>query len=83
MLSDPVTWLDVIVLLAAYLIAAGVWRLLAARRTFDELTETGDEAAPERPDDASVDPTRAVCDDPAASSPLADYDRERVDRWRR
>lgn len=86
-MSEPVTWLDVIVLLAVYLVACGVHRaicaMLRARETFRELdSETGDEAAPDRQDGASADPSRAVCNDPAASSPLAEWDRERADRWR-
>lgn len=72
-MGDPVTWLDALIVLAVYLVASVAHRaicaMLRARETFRELdSETGDEAAPERPDDASAEPTRAVCT-PAASSP--------------
>lgn len=86
MLSDPVSWLDVLVLLAAYLVASllhkGVTALLRARDTFDEITtETGDEVAPDSQDEGSADTTRAVCT-PATSSPLDRLDREHVVRGR-
>lgn len=84
-MGDPVTWLDVLVLLAVYLLASlahkAVTRLLRARDTFEEITtETGGEAAPVRQDGATVDPSRAVCNDPAASPPLHRLDREHVVR---
>lgn len=79
-MSDPITWLDVLVLLGAYLIASLAWkaveRFQRARATFAEVTsETGGEAAPDPQDGESVDPSRAVCNDPAASSPLDRLDR--------
>lgn len=84
-MNDPVTWLDVLVLLGAYLIAAGLHKLvvslLAARERLRDI-QAGDEAAPDRQDGGTADTSRAVCNDPAASSPLAEYDRERLDRWR-
>lgn len=74
MMSDPVTWLDALVLIAAYLLASLAWRAVEriqrARGTFEDITtETGDEAAPDRQDGGTADPSRAVCNDPAASSP--------------
>lgn len=86
-MSEPVTWLDVLILMAAYIVASLLYKaicsMLAARDTLRELDpETGDEAAPERQDGDSADPSRAVCNDPVASSPLAEWDRERADRWR-
>lgn len=81
------SWLDVLVLLAAYLLACLVFKvvtaMLRARDTFDAITtETGGEAAPDPQDEGSADPSRAVCNDPAASSPLDRLDREHVVRRR-
>lgn len=72
MLSDAITWLDVLVLLAAYLLASLAWkaveRFQRARGTFEAITtETGGEAAPDPQDDGTADQSRAVCNDPAAS----------------
>lgn len=46
MLSDPVTWLDVLVLLAAYIVASlahkAICAMLRARETFRELDSETD-----------------------------------------
>jgi hypothetical protein len=91
--------LDVLVLLAAYLVASllhkGVTALLRARDTYAQIEDervaticadpacpfrrfnhhhvrfqAGDGAAPDSQDEGSADTSRAVCNDPAASSPL-------------
>lgn len=85
-MSDPVTWLDVVVLLAAYLVASGLHKLvtglLNARDRYNELIETGGEAAPDPQDGGTADTSRAVCDDPAASPPLHTTTRSPIPGWR-
>lgn len=85
--SDPVTWLDALVVIMVYLVGSllhkAICSILAARDTVRELEpETGDGVAPDRQDDGTADPSRAVCSDPAAPSPLDHLEREHVARRR-
>lgn len=69
-MNQPVSWLEFITVISVFLLAEIVFALWQARGTFRELVspKAGDEAAPDRQDGDSADPTRAGVQ-PAASSP--------------